>query len=127
MPQQTQQSTNRAWMGITGSTLDPEIAKAMKLPDDQTGVLIAEVVSGGPADQAGLLGSNTQIDLNGQSVLIGGDVITVINGQSVTTIDKLGAIIKEHKPGDQIFLTILRYRQKILIYLKLGESPASQP
>ncbi len=51
------QASTRPWMGITAGSLTPEIAQAMDLPSDQTGILIEQVSGGSPADEAGLRGS----------------------------------------------------------------------
>ena len=46
-----------SYLGISGGSLGADLATAMKLDAQQRGVLVASVVSGGPADKAGLLGS----------------------------------------------------------------------
>lgn len=52
-----------------GPTLDPQLRRYIKLPDDQTGIYIQEVIKGGPADQAGLQA---------------GDVVTHIGGVAIS-------------------------------------------
>ena len=46
-----------AYLGISGGSITPDLAKALKLPG--RGVLVNEVVKGGPADQAGIKGGDT--------------------------------------------------------------------
>ncbi len=46
-----------AWVGISGITVTPEIAKLINLPEKQGGVLVEQVQQGSPADRAGLRGS----------------------------------------------------------------------
>ena len=49
------------WLGISGTTLDDDLARAMDLPVEQNGVLIFQVLEDSPADDAGLRGSDEQI------------------------------------------------------------------
>ena len=111
-------------MGISGLTVTPEIASAMNLNSGQTGALVAEVVSGSPADKFGLQSGSKSFDLNGQQVMIGGDVITAVDGKSVATMEDLSAAIKAQKPGDKVELTVLRNGKEIAVVLTLGERPA---
>ncbi len=126
-PQQEQPSTNRAWMGINAGTLTPEIAQAMNLPSGQQGVMIAQVEPGSPAEQAGLQGSSTPATLNGQSTLVGGDVITEFDGQPVTSIEELLSAIQQHNPGDKVTLSVLRNGEQVQAELTLAERPANLP
>jgi S1-C subfamily serine protease len=73
------------YLGISGTTLDTQLATAMNLDANQHGVLVADVVAGVPAAQAGLQGSTDTTTIDGQQVQIGGDVIVAINGQTIQT------------------------------------------
>ena len=111
--QQSQQQnqpaiTQGAWLGIAGQTMSAEIAKEMNLPESQTGVLVEQVQSGSPADTAGLRGSDKPVEINGQRVMVGGDIITGIDGMSITTFDELKSYMLSAKAGQQIKLDILR-------------------
>jgi len=52
------------WLGIQGLTLTPLIAEALDLPVER-GVLLQEVVRGGPADKAGLRAGDRQVAFEG--------------------------------------------------------------
>lgn len=98
-----------AYLGISGTTLTSDLAKQMSLPTDTRGALIIEVTAGSPADTAGLKGGNKSVDLNGTQVQIGGDVITAINGQAITSMDDLVSYLATKADvGQQITLTFLR-------------------
>ena len=116
-----------AWLGIVGMSLTPEIAKAAGLPADQQGVLIEQVDQGSPADQAGLRGSYKPVVVNGRSLLIGGDVITALEGQPVTQIEDLKAMLSQAHPGDEVTLTVLRDGKEARVRVTLGERPGSAP
>jgi 2-alkenal reductase len=97
------------YLGISGTTLDSTLAQAMNLNPNQRGALVVDVTTGGPADQAGLHGSTQQVSIDGQQALVGGDVITAINGQPIRSFDALTAYLaRSTKVGQTITLTILR-------------------
>jgi len=112
-----------AWLGIAGEALTPEINKEMNLPTNQTGILVEQVQSGGSADQAGLQGSFKPVLINGQRVLIGGDVITAIDGNSMTKFEDLQAYLQNKQPGQQVQLTILRDGKQQTLTATLAEHP----
>lgn len=109
-----------ARLGIAGQTLTPEIAQAMSLSQDQRGVLVEQVEAGSPADQAGLRGSYKPVTINGQRLLIGGDVITAVDDQPVSQIEDLQTIIRQAQPGQEVTLAILRDGQQIEVSVSLG-------
>jgi serine protease Do len=85
--------TGGASLGMRGLTLTPELARAMHLPADQQGVLVEEVQRGGPADQAGVRGSDKQVVIDGHRLPAGGDVITAVDGQPVTQVEDLQTLL----------------------------------
>jgi serine protease Do len=117
--------TGGAWLGIQGLTLSPEIAVAMDLASDQTGVLVEQVIQGSPAQAAGLRASEEAFVLNGQRVLIGGDVITAVDGQAVADVRELSALMQQAEPGQAVNLTVLRGGEQIEVPVKLAERPTS--
>jgi len=122
---QTEQTptTKGAWLGISGQPVTTEIAKEMGLPDSQTGVLVEQVQAGSPADEAGLQGSYKPVILNGQRVLIGGDIITAINHQPITTFDEVKDIIQSSNPGEQVTLDLIRSGKEMTLTVTLAEKP----
>jgi serine protease Do len=115
------------WIGISGGTLTPELAKAMSLPSTQLGALVNEVTSGSPAEKAGLRGSTKQATINGQQVPVGGDVIVAINGQTVKQFDDLVTFLaREGKVGQQVELKVLRDGSETTVSITLGARPAAQ-
>jgi serine protease Do len=113
------------YIGISGTTLTPDLAQAMGLKADQRGALVATVVSGGPADKAGLQGSNNQVDINGFPAQVGGDVIVAINGQPVNSFDDLNSYLADQtQVGQTVTLTILRGGNEQTVSVTLGARPA---
>lgn len=109
-----------AYLGINASTLTSDLAEAMDLPSNQEGVLVDQVQSGGPADEAGLRGSYKQTTIEGQDVMVGGDVIISIDDKTVDTIDDLVSVLGEYDPGDDVILTILRDGDQMELEATLG-------
>jgi serine protease Do len=113
----------RAWLGIVGISLTPEIAREMELAEDQAGVLILQIQPDSPAQGAGLLGSDQEVTINGETVLIGGDVITRADGNDVSDIPQLAAYLQEVGAGEQVTLTVLRNGELLTIEVELEQQP----
>jgi serine protease Do len=115
-----------AWMGISGSSLVPQLATAMKLDANQRGVLVGDVTAGGPAEKAGLRASTQATTINGFDAKIGGDVITAIDGKTVVTMDDLITYLNANTvPDQQVTLSILRDGSSNEVKVTLGTRPAS--
>jgi len=95
-----------AWLGIQGQTLTSDVASALGI--DGQGVLVAKVVDGSPAAKAGVKGGSNETSVQGQPYITGGDVITAIDGQQVSSMEDLAAIVSEHQPGDEVSLSVMR-------------------
>jgi S1-C subfamily serine protease len=113
-----------AFIGISGGTVTPELAKALNLPVEE-GVIVQTVVKDGPADKAGLEAGGTSATIDGEEVRLGGDIITEVDGEKVKSMDELVEIIQESKPGDELKLTILRGDQEKTADVTLGTQPQS--
>ncbi len=108
-------------LGINGTSLTPDLAKAMNLSQNQQGVLIVDVTSGGPADKAGLVGSSQAVMINGQQTPVGGDIITAINGQAIKNSDGLSSYLFDNTQAEQtITMTILRNGHEQQVKVTLG-------
>ncbi len=110
----------RTWLGIQGVTLSQALAGTLNLTVSQ-GVYVVTVVSGSPADKAGLKAGGT--DGSG-SLTAGGDVITKVDGKAVTTIDGLAGYIAGKGVGDSVVLTVLRDGNSTTITATLAARPA---
>jgi S1-C subfamily serine protease len=105
------------WLGISGTSLTPELADQLGLPHDFKGVVISSVTPGGPADIAGIHGSTKN---NAPS----GDVATAIDGHAVKRIDDIIFYIEEQTSvGDTVVITIQRDGQSHDINVTLQSRP----
>jgi serine protease Do len=125
--QQGQAEGGGVWLGIMGQTVTPEVAQAMNLPADQQGVLVEQVEAGSPADRSGLRGSYKPATVNGQRLLVGGDIITAFDDQAVSRMEELQALIRQTQPGQKVTLAILRDGKQLELPATLAERPASTP
>jgi S1-C subfamily serine protease len=96
-----------AYIGISGGSVTPPLAKALKLPVEK-GVLVNEVVKDGPADKAGVEGGDTEATIEGVKVTLGGDIITEVDGKSVAGMEDVINAVNSAQPGDKMELTLLR-------------------
>jgi S1-C subfamily serine protease len=111
-----------AYMGVSSQALYPQLARKLGL-DTTFGGLIAEVVSGGPAEKAGLEGGNDKLRFQAAEYRTGGDVILQIDGQNIVEENDLARIISAHEPGDKVTLTILHDDRREHVELTLGKRP----
>ena len=107
------------YLGIRGSVLTPALAKTLNLSVDH-GVLVGQVEANSPAAKAGLRAGTTQATINGQTFVLGGDVITKIDGKTISTFDDLSGTISAHKPGDTIQLEIVRGGKTMTVSVTLA-------
>ena len=113
-----------AWLGISGTTLRPDVAERMDLPRDTRGTLVIDVTDGGPADKAGILGSETTASIDGIDFPLGGDVIVGIDGALIHDMDGLIAhLVSENRPDDEVMLDVIREGERTDITVTLGERP----
>ncbi len=114
------------YIGIAGVDVSPDIRQAMDLDTQQRGVLVIDVTEDGPADDAGLVGSTVEIEIDGLPATIGGDIIVQIDDMPVGDFDDLIAYLSESTVvGQTIELTLLRDGEFVTVELELGERPTN--
>jgi len=111
------------WIGISGRDIDPDTANVLGLKDS-LGFLIITVVEDSPASNAGLIGSNKTIQVEGREYSIGGDIIISVDGIDVRKIgDILIHLQRDKTVGDEMVLEILRDNRTTNITIILQERP----
>ena len=101
--------TGRPYMGITYLAVN-DAQTAAQLGVNAYGIYVVDVVSGGPADKAGLKA---------------GDRIVSIDNTEVAQKTDLGTLMQEHSAGDTLSITVARDGQMQTVSLTLGEKNAS--
>jgi len=95
------------FLGISYVPLNPAISAQLQI-STTNGVVVGEVVQGGPAEQAGIQQN---------------DVITAADGKPLEGESALAYALNRHQPGDTISLTILRQGKTVEVTPKLVERP----
>ena len=113
----------RPWLGISGTALTEAKAQTLGLSVTE-GVYVVTIVSGGPAEKAGLKAGGT--DASGQTGK-GGDVITAVDGKSVASVQELSDYLATKQVGDKIKLTVVRNGEDITIQATLEAWPDRVP
>ncbi|QWR78556.1 S1C family serine protease [Candidatus Magnetomonas plexicatena] len=108
--------TRRPWIGIVGLPIWENLAKAIGLPVSR-GILVSEVVTGGPAFKAGIKGGVKPVSISGTSIYLGGDVIFEVNGTKVAYMQDVMKILSVKKPDE--FVTIKLLRDNKIIEVKM--------
>jgi S1-C subfamily serine protease len=88
-----------------------------------TGFLVEVVEPGSPAEQAKLQGGDFELTLAGDDFLLGGDIITGINGAELKTRDDALKAFDTLKVGDDISLTVFHKGKELTLKYGLPERP----
>jgi S1-C subfamily serine protease len=116
------------WLGVTDWALNPDRVDilrqaGMEVSVDQ-GLLIVESARGGPADRAGLRGGQQQVRIGRYILPIGGDILTAIDGEPITSDRDLNLYLDTRtEVGQTIQLTIVRDGQETIVPVTLDERP----
>lgn len=109
------------WLGVLGYSISPALADALDLPTDE-GVLIARIYRGSPAASAGLRGASGEVIVGNYRVLVGGDIITGIDGHSIEDNVALSRVLETHtRVGQVVAVSFLRRGQPMTASVSLTE------
>ena len=103
----TSGAVTRGWIGIEPQNLTSELADSFKSPRGR-GVLVANVMRHGPADDAGVRA---------------GDVLMTLDGKPVNDMSTLLNLVAALKPGSQTAITVLRNRTEVTLNATVGRRP----
>lgn len=101
---ETGQVDRSYYTGISFVAVTAQIAEALEL-EDTRGILVADVDSGSPAEEAGLLPY---------------DLIVALQDESISNHDDYIARIFDFRPGDVITYHVLRNNRRVQLSLQLG-------
>jgi serine protease Do len=100
----------RGYLGVNIQSITPELAKALQL-DGGKGALVAEVMPGTAAEQAGIKR---------------GDVIMSFNDKDVDSVRDLPAMVASTPVGEKASVTVLRDGKTHEIELTVGKLPSDE-
>ena len=119
-------SYQHPWLGVAGRDMTPGIADRLGL-DEPRGFLVMDVVTGSPAEKAGIQRGNEDTVIDGILIKLGGDVIIAVDNNTVRKIDDILAYVEMKKSvGDDLKLTILREGQTMEVIATLAARPSQQ-
>jgi serine protease Do len=113
-----------AELGIRARALTPEIARLFRFPV-RTGLLVAEVFPDTGAARAGVRGGTQSVTVDGDSWIVGGDILVAADGRRLTDVQLLRDIVSAKEPGDSVKLDVRRNGKRIVVTVKLGRQPSS--
>jgi serine protease Do len=112
----------RPWLGIQGRAMDTRLGSIVRTPVT-AGYLVEVVEDGSPAERAGLRGGDLSITIQGEEFLLGGDIVTAINGMPVRTQQDWSARVKALRPGQRARVTVFRDGTSREVTLVVTERP----
>jgi serine protease Do len=112
----------RPWLGMQGRAVDSKLGGVVRLPVTP-GYLVEVVYDGSPADRAGVRGGNLSVVVQGEEYLLGGDILTAINGTPVRNHSDYVTRVKTLRVGQRVKITVVRDGQPREMTLTVSERP----
>ncbi len=112
----------RPWLGVQGQLVVQPLKDLLRVPLAD-GFLVEVVEPGSPAEQAGIVGGELDLMIGGQPVLIGGDVITRIDGSPIDVPEKVEKALRALKVGASVELEVFRNGDTRKVKVALTERP----
>jgi S1-C subfamily serine protease len=117
-------SVSYAYLGVASLPLFPQLAVRLGLKVGH-GALLDQVTPGGPGGGAGLHGASGQITFDAQRYPSGGDVVTKVNGRSLTQNFDLASAVAALNPGQKVTLEVWSGGSRRDVTVTLGTRPGS--
>jgi S1-C subfamily serine protease len=98
------------WTGLEGHTLSGDLAEIFNLPQPE-GFLVKTVAKGSPAEEAGIRGGTKTATIDGQTLVVGGDVLLAVDGipaGNLADYNRMRAHLQKLAAGAPITVTVLR-------------------
>jgi serine protease Do len=105
LPQLKEGKVTRGWLGVMIQKITPDLKEKLNLKDER-GALVADVVSGGPADKAGIKR---------------GDVIVGFNGKEIKESSQLPYVVGSTPVGQAAKVDVMRKGEKQSFEVKIAE------
>jgi S1-C subfamily serine protease len=99
------------WGGLDGQFLTDDLSDLLNVPSNMSGYLVKSVAKGSPGDEAGLRGGNRVVTIDGQQIVLGGDILLSVDGiptDSATNMIKVRDHLGTLKSGSPLKATVLR-------------------
>jgi S1-C subfamily serine protease len=110
------------WSGLEGQLLSDELADLFNLPPKTGGFLVRSVAAKSTADAMGIKGGRKTATVDGQSLVVGGDIILDVEGIPISTASDLSKIRERTSrlgAGALVRVTVLRAGRQLKLTGKL--------
>ena len=107
-------------LGMDGVEVTPQLADLFGLPA-RSGFLVESVRPFGLAEAAGLRSGKRRIPLGNSEYVLGGDIITAIDGKPVATEPQIARIFLFARPGQTLRITVVRDGRQEQVLMTLAE------
>jgi S1-C subfamily serine protease len=104
------------WSGLEGRLLTTEQADLFNLPPKALGYLVKTVAKGSPAEAVGLRGGTKVAVIDGESIVVGGDIILSVQGipvGGIRTYEQIRQALSALPSGATMRVTVLRAGQTL--------------
>jgi S1-C subfamily serine protease len=119
-----------AYLGVRTYPVDGSLS-ALNLPVKE-GAMVEGVEAGTPAAKAGIHAGNLEVQIGGNKILAGGDIIVGVDGKKIANSEALQSAIESKKPGETVTIELWHssgsggYTKKS-VTVTLGRRPNSKP
>lgn len=110
----------RPWHGINGRMVPMQFTFTLGIAP---GFLVETVEPGSPAEKIGLKGGNLPVMIGNEEYILGGDVITSVNGEQITSMKTAAHIARSLKVGEKITLEYTSNHKTRSVEVVLPERP----
>jgi serine protease Do len=110
----------RAWHGINGKIVPDLFIAFFEMP---AGLMVETVEPGSPAEKISLRGGLLPMTIGSEEYLVGGDIITSVNGQNLVSIDDVLRVVNALKIGDELTVNVWRDGEERTVKVVLPERP----
>ncbi len=111
------------WIGVSLRYIPKDVAQVFNWPVE-SGFLVEKIRPGSAADKGGLKAGMAPSNVGGNEVVLGGDLITAVNGVDTLKPDDVAQVLRSLKPKDAIHYQVLRGGKPMTVDVSLPESPA---
>jgi S1-C subfamily serine protease len=112
----------RPWVGFHGQLVEHDLQGLLKLPLVE-GLLVEVIEPGSPAEKAGLEGGRLELQLDGRAFLLGGDIVTRMNGRAIDSSDALTEAMRALRVGATLEMRVFRSGSYRDVQYTLPERP----
>lgn len=117
----------RPWHGLYGQMVSPPMTLILDFAfldwEQSQGFLVETVEPGSAADRLGLRGGDLEISVGGFDFLLGGDIITAVNGVHIDSLDTALAVVRDLRIGQEITVDYVRQGESLQGKVTLEERP----